>query len=243
MAKNTFGFASAPKVETKEAGKKKPAQVQVEMRHIKKIGALDWLITAATTVKDVFMTELKQDILDRSVTVGCEKKVKPDNFVGEEDGHTASCQLRKRTSTSVLTSEEVALCEEMGIPVEEKTITEETFIFNPAYLGDAVMMAKIEKALQGIPGLPGDIIQQQAGKKVKIVTDDSIAAAFKLDAEKCAIILPTLTTPAVSPKFDVSGGNYAPVMAEVAAIMALPELKDIIANAKKKSSRSGASDE
>jgi hypothetical protein len=239
MAKSAgFSFGAAPKV-VEAPNKKASTKELIEMRHVKKIGALDWLITAATTLKDTFMGELKADMAEHFVDAGCTKKGRPDNFTGVEDNATASCQLRLKSSRSVLTDDEVALCEEMGVPYTVSDITTETFIFNPAYLGNAKLMAQIEAALAKIPGLPSDIIQHQAGKAVRIATDASIDAAFKLSPEKCALILPVVTTMAVSPKFEVVGGNIAPVMAEIASIMNTPELADVIANAKKKSSSKG----
>jgi hypothetical protein len=66
------------------------------------------------------------------------------------------------------------------------------------------------------------------------VTDESVDAAFKLTPENCATVLPVLTTPSVSPKIE---GDTATIMKKVADIMSMPVLAEVIAGAKKKSSK------
>lgn len=235
MAKSGFSFNAAPSV--KEAPKKKASTKEVvEMRHVEDVAVLDAAVTAILTVKDTYMADLKSAMNDHFIDTAVSKKSKPDSFTGVEGDATASCQLRLKSSRSILTDDEVALCEANGVHIETSEITPETFIFNPAYLGDAKLMAQIEAALAKIPGLPDDIIQHQAGKAIRISSDAAIEQACKLPREKCAVVLPILTTMAVSPKYE---GDFATVMKKTATIMGTPELADVIANAKKKKSSKG----
>lgn len=226
------GFLAAPKVATPPPTSKKPKTVNYPMPNVKKIGALDWLITAAESVMELFMMDLKKAMVSKFITDGCALKSKPSNFMGEEDGSTASCQLRRRSSSSHLTEDEVERCTELKITLGEKTLTEERYIFNPILLNQ--YGPQIEEALKKIPGLPANIIEHQTERKVYVSTDDAIEAAFKLTPLKCLSVLPILTTLAVSPKFEIAGGKIDVVMNEVADIMNMPELTDLILSAKKK---------
>lgn len=230
---NGFAFGAAPKVDTTSKAKKSD-RVVVAMKHIADFGAIDAMKTILDSVGDVLEAEIKGEMQTYFIEKGCAAKAKPDNFIADEDGHTANCQLRRRSSASVLTDDELAILESKNIPVEPKEITAGTFVFNPAYLNDGALMAKIEEALRGIPGLPTDIIQEQVGKTVQVVSDASITAAFQLTPEECAEVLPILTTKSLGPKFNVIAGDITPVIDRISKVLAMPQFADTIANAKKK---------
>lgn len=232
-AGNGFGFAKVGKV-VETPTKKASKNPILEMKGVEAVASLDWAETAISTVKGLYMAELKDAMVEHFIEVGVARKAKPENFTGTEGTATASCQLRKRSSRSVLTDEEVVLCEEHNIPIGTETLVEDTFVFDMALLEK--WGAQIEVALSQIPGLPvKDIIKHQEGRTVRIVTDESVDAAFKLSPENCAIVLPVLTTPSVSPKIE---GDAATIMKKVADIMSMPVLAEVIAGAKKKKSSS-----
>ena len=59
---------------------------------------------------------------DYLVTEGMVLKAQPDNYEGYEGPHTASLQLQKRSSASVLSEEEAALCTLYDLPIATETV-------------------------------------------------------------------------------------------------------------------------
>lgn len=212
------GFKSAPKVE-KPAKASKSRTREVAMDDIADYAALSSMTKMIESIFKTLGKSIKDRATDMFIKEGLDKKVRPSNFKAIEGKHSAGVQLRKRGENSKLTPEEILVCKEFKIPVEQVNHRPETLMFNPIYMNDPDMMKKIEKALMNIKGLPDDIVLLQEGVYDTIVTDASIDAAFELPEEKCRTVLPFLTTLVLVPKFDIIGDDYAPMMDRIDAIL------------------------
>lgn len=134
------------------------------------------------------------------VEMGVAKGGRPDSYTGIEGAATASLELRARASTSALSAEEVELLNEKGIPTQEIVATVETFIINPAYAEDASLLAKIEKALKSVKGIPEDLFLKQDGTSKTVLAEGALDAVFKHDADTIADLLPVTSVMAIKPK-------------------------------------------
>lgn len=132
---------------------------------------------------------------------GCKIARQPENpdGVGLDNIGLGSLQLRKRSTLSVLSPEEQEFLAENDLPTETIVVTPETFIINPEYLADKALMDKVGKALAGL-GIPADFIQRQDEVSKVVVSEDTIAATFKLTPEVARDVLPVVTTLGIRPK-------------------------------------------
>jgi len=195
-------FAEAKAIE-KPAKKAKAVKVSHKLAGLEQFSAIknamDTLEALAKTVEQ----DVKGQMLTLFVAAGSSSGLKPENFEGTEGAATASCELRKRSVKSALSPEDKALLVDYNIPVEETKSEVETFIFNPAYINNQAMMAKIEKALNKVAGLPEDLIMKQVGTTTYTVSDETVDAVFAIkDKEKLEKLVPIVTTLAIKPKLD-----------------------------------------
>jgi hypothetical protein len=208
-------FANAQKV-TEAPKKGKPAaKVTVPTKGLELYAALLAVEKAVKAQKSVVEAGIKNTILARGVVEGIRLGKKPDSYEGEENGSTASLQLRCRVSTSALSDEEQELLAEYDIPTDENVSVEDCFRINPRYSDmsdpkNAEILAKVEEALSAL-NLPEDFIQKQDKVAKVIATEDSIAAVCKITHKKgkdkgkpdeatIAALLPIVTTPAIRAK-------------------------------------------
>ena len=155
-------FANAKTV-SKPAKKEKPTKVKHELKGLLQLAAIKNAIDTLTTLKSTYDQDVKKQMLTHFIASGSASGLKPENFDGSEGVASASCELRKRSTASVLSAEDKTLLEDYKIPVEETKSEIETFIFNPAYLNDAALMKKVEAALNKIKDIPEDFIMKQEG--------------------------------------------------------------------------------
>jgi hypothetical protein len=193
---NIFANATiaAPKKSTKKATK-----AEVKIKGLEVYAALDAAYKTIEALKVEARENINAQIQAYFVGEGAALKAQPANFRGVDADASASCELRKRSSRSFLNDQEVQLLAEAGIPVEEVQDKPETFIINPAYLSDTVLMNKIGTLLGSVKGIPADFIQKQEAKKSTVVTDESLIALFKKQEAEIETLLPVITTTAVKP--------------------------------------------
>jgi hypothetical protein len=195
-------FANVKTV-SKPSPKGKATKASIKIDGLLQFAALNNAMGTIETLKKTYEDEVKTQMLAQFITAGSASGLKPESFEGTEDQATASCEIRKRSIRSVLSSTDRAILADHKIPVEETTSETETLIFNPAYLNDAKLMAKIEAALNKIPGLPDDIIMKQEGVTTFTVSDATVNAVFATkDKAKLELLIPIVTTLAVKPKLD-----------------------------------------
>ncbi len=196
-------FDNAKKTEAKPAKKGKGKQKrQVQVKGLTQLASIKAVLAALEGMAKTTEAEIKAQMSAQFVKEGCAIGRRPENFEGVDVGSTASCQIRKRSSRSVLTEGEVELLEANAITYETIDDVEDTFVINPAYAGDSDLLGKVSKKLEGIKGLPEDFIQHQEGKSRRVATDASVEQIFTLPAEDASELLDVVTTLAIRPKLD-----------------------------------------
>lgn len=172
-------FEAAKKVEKKT---KKPAakkgKATVEIKGLRLLAAIKTVMKSLEATADTLDGELKEKTAEYFTVEGAKTGTKPANFPGIEENAEANCQLRKRTSRSVLTDAEVELLKEHGVPFDTSEDITTTYIINPEYKDDEKLLGRVSDALAGVEGMPKNFLQYQEGTPARTVTDESVAAAF-----------------------------------------------------------------
>jgi len=172
-------FAKAATINTtKPAAAKKSDRPEVAIAGIENLASIDAVMKALTALRATVEETVKGQMHDQFVIDGHKIGRKPDSFVGTENGATASCELRKRSTMSVLTDDDVALLEAQGITYETVETTKECFVINPAYKDDSKLLEKVSTALEKVPGMPEDFIMMQTGVYKRVVTDETVNQVF-----------------------------------------------------------------
>jgi len=173
-------FARAKTAPTKVAPKaKKSDKVEHNIAGILDLATIDALMETLAATKASLTSQIKSQMKAQFVEDGEAAGKRPNNFRGVEGTASASCELKKRSTASVLSDEEVALLEGANIPYEKAITVQEAFLFNPAYATNTELMGRVSKALEKVAGLPGDFIQYQAEVSKNIATEASLDAVFK----------------------------------------------------------------
>lgn len=199
---NIFAKAKATAPAAPQKKSSKPEKAKVTLPGLEKYAAVCSVFKSLKAVVDTMAADVKSRMVSEFIDEGMKLKRAPDSFDGMEGTATASCQLRLRSSSSPLSIDDKELLDSKGIPVGENDKVEETFIINPKYANDQTILEAVSKALAKVKGLPEDFIQHQK-QSVFVATKDSVDAVFKLeDRNEIAILLPLVTTPAITPKFE-----------------------------------------
>lgn len=196
---NLFEKAKATEVaKPKAKGKAKP-QINVEDLHV--YAALKAAEKAIATMVETLEESVKEVALDAFIA-----SRRSDSIQGIDGDTTASLQLRKRTSRSVLSEQEKLVLDELNISTEKSLSSR--FYINNKYAEDTELLEKVASALEGI--VPDDFIGHTGEKFV--VTADSIRETFAnvKDADKLRDILKIVGTQATRTKF---GGSHDDMVA------------------------------
>lgn len=164
-----------------KTAKGKKDKVEVELQGLRDYALLSALIKNLETLKDTIEVEVKDQAFDKFVEFANGKR--PENFRGTDGNASASVEVRKRSTRSTLSQEEQDLLTKAGVPFDTEIDVAGTFVINPTYLTDTVLMAKVEKALEGVKGLPADFIQKQEPVTRVVATDESVDKAFATEDE------------------------------------------------------------
>jgi hypothetical protein len=192
-----FKKAAPAKVEApKKKGKEKE---QIAISGLQQLTLLDALIKQASAMKATIQSDVTAAGFGRFVELQG-NSTRPSSFEGVDGHATASVEVRKRSSASVLTEEEVKILDAAGIKAEVKVVTPFQFYINPAYVNDEKLLGKVEAALSKI--VPEDFIQQQQEVSKPVVGDAMLDDAFRNKAGE--EVLRILTTMAVKPKLNES---------------------------------------
>jgi hypothetical protein len=222
MTKNIFAKAAIAPVKATPA--KKSDKVRHAIVGLRNFAAVDEVIKSLTAIKTTIQAEVKQAQLTYFIVEGMRAKRRPANFEGFEGDATASCELRVRSSASVLTPEEQELLTENSISFEQSDKIVETYIINPKYAADQDMLEKVSKALSKVAGLPEDFIQLQS-HKVATASEKSIDEVFALtDVAKVTALLPIVTTLATG-KAAIKSEDTGAAFKAVTAILNPPAKK------------------
>lgn len=196
--RNIFNAAKAKPI--KAPAKGKPEVETIEMSGVERLAAIRVLMGALKEAEAQVSAQVKQTMVQHFVTRGVELQSRPPNFKATDGQAEASCQLQVRGTA--LRPDEATLMQEHGIPLNEVHKKEETFIINPLYANNSALLRKVNKALQGVPGLPSDFIQHQKDVEYK-ATDETLVALFQKGNNLVANLLGTVATPACKPTMEV----------------------------------------
>ena len=205
-------FANAQKVAAPAKKGRKAEAETVTLAGMERFAALDAAIKTLTALREAEEASLKGLMADRFIEVGCKAKKRPANFNGVEGSATGSCQLKVRSTASVLSEDDQALLTEHEIKFGTNVKTQEAFLINPAYTNNMALLAKVEEALEGVD-LPEDFLMKQEEVSVCVATEESIEAIFTKDKEIAEILLPVVTTLAIRPK--IEGDDFWGILDEI----------------------------
>lgn len=195
-------LTNAKPLEQQKKSNKKSNRDQVETSHLAELAKLDAVIKSLSTLKETIEASIKEDALAKFVRdANCNHK-RPANYTGIDGEATASIELRKRSTMSKLSENEVAYLKSNGVEVEKVVEAPKLFAINPKYAGDEELMNKVEKKLvAALEGLVGDdffVVQEERAKYV--VSDETIDATFKKDVDETLVKM--VATLAIKPKLE-----------------------------------------
>ena len=200
-------FTSATILKTSKP-KKAATKEEIVLAGLEKLAALATVQKSIDAMKSMYETEVKHAMGEHFVEAGCAIHKRPENFRGVEGGASASCELRIRASSSGLTVTELLLTEQHGIPTEQNVSVAETFVINPAYLGDGALLERIGAILGSIKDVPEDFIKKQEGQSKTVVSANALDVMFSKNMSVARELLPIIGVLAIKPKFDDAGLAY-----------------------------------
>jgi len=200
-------FAAAAKtavIEEKPKGKKAEKPGIESGSALAKVAAIDFITKSLKGVRETYEGMLKDEMFDHFLDEGIKIGRRPENYRGINGFGEASCEMRQRSSASVLTEEEASELTKAKIEVTEVTIKEEAYLFNPEVISNPELRAKVSKALSGIDFGGLQPILYQPSEKAKVASPEAIEQAFKVikDSKILRKIAGMLTTLAVKSKWN-----------------------------------------
>ena len=194
MATNLFAKAktiAAPKAAAKAQ------KTTINMPGLQQYAELKALQGAIAAVLGTMETEIKGQAFDQFLEVAQDTHQAPKSFDGVDGIATVNVQMRKRGTNSPLNPAELEVLSNAGLTAFEQVGVVEMFGINPVYAEDSKLLAKVNAALTKI--VPEDFIVLQEKKAKMVVSDDTLAAAFKMETIDPEVIR-VVTTLALKPK-------------------------------------------
>ncbi len=194
-------FDKAKKIEAPEAAKgKKDDKEKIHVDGLSKLAVVDAVVKAFTALQSTLDESVKDEMANTFIGIATQTKKRPENFRGIDGAAvSASCEMRKRSSASPLSEDEVTMLKQFGVPIEEITVREDAYVINPVYFSDSEMLEKVSKALEKVKGLPEDFILRQEKVTKKVVSDATIDVVFEKGLGRS--LMNMVTTLAVKPVF------------------------------------------
>ena len=179
---------------------KSDAKLQVTVKNLEKLAELNALSDAIDALKTQLSASIKEFALDTFIQEGQKIERRPENFRGIDGNASASVELRKRSTASALSEDQIALLAKYSMIPEEVVLVNQMYGINPAYAEDEKLLAAVETALAGI--VPDDFIVQQEKKSKMVVTDKMLDQAFLKSVPR--EVVETVTVLALKPKLEVT---------------------------------------
>ena len=188
-----FSTAQATPVKTtKAAGSLVNA---VPLAGLCQLAEIDAVIKALLAAKTTIEAGVKSDAFDHFFDQAQKIASRPENFRGVDGYASASIEMRKRSTASALSAEEIEMFQAQKLVIEKVVSVQKYFVINQTYANDMGLLGKVEAALKGI--VPTDFIQVQEEKSKYVVGDATITAAFAQKAPRH--IIEAITTMAIKP--------------------------------------------
>jgi len=195
---NLFANAKVANKPAKTVKAKEKAEIAIS--GLANLAAVDALIKSLAAVKETLEAEVKAQALAEFKSQVADSR-KLENFRGVDDGASASCEFRKRSTASALNEADIDLLKQFNIPFGLNVSVESCYRINPKYTGDSRLLEKISTAISKVKDVPEDFIELQEGISKPVVTEDTITVAARNPAafDAVATVIGTL---AVKPKLD-----------------------------------------
>jgi len=198
MATNLF--EQAKKTSTVKSTKK-PAKQEISMDQLEQLAELDYLIKTMTAMQKTIAADVKTDMHDVFLNAGMSQGRRPENYTGIDGNAIASCELRKRSTRSMLTETEIELLNKHDIPTQTAVSVAEAYVINPDYSKDSKLLKRVSKAISGVKNVPEDFIQLQEEVSATVVSDDAMHDIFKIkDHDSVQELLSIVGVMAIKPK-------------------------------------------
>jgi len=212
---NIFDTAKA-KTPTKTTKPKGKAKVEINIAGLEDLAIIKTVEKALAGLSSSLEADVKCSMANEFITLANGRK--PDSFTGIEGTATASCQLRKRSGRSVLTTAEQELLAANGVSTETIEDVKETFVINPEYRDNSELLGKVSDAISSIDGLPSDFIIHQAQEARVVTTATSLDEVFQADPAVMKQLLDVVGTLAVKPT--LASGDITDTLAKLNKILA-----------------------
>lgn len=187
---------------SKPAKAKKSTKDEVTITDLNTLASIETVIKSLTSLKETVEASVKEQMKQHFIEAGVARQKRPENFRGIDGAASASCELKKRSSRSTLTDDEVEVLDKFGVSYETVNDVEERFIVNPAYQDNQDLLGTVSKALEKVKGLPEDFIMMQPAVSRKVVSDEALNELFRVEKKHINNILPMVAVLAVKPKLD-----------------------------------------
>jgi hypothetical protein len=190
MAKIDFFAQAAPA--TAKGKKKADTKARIATPDLMALASLDAVAKSIKTMREQLDESVKGTMADYFTKAGVARGARPENYKGFEDVAEASLELRCRSTASPLDETQQAMLEAEGIDTETMT----TFALNNDVLTPQVM-ALVQKALNGVPGIPTNLFNVTS--KV-VVAENALNQLFTKGDTKARALLEVCGVLAVKPK-------------------------------------------
>ena len=197
IKKNLFAKAGKVAAPAKAAKKNKD---EVQLPGLQQVAELDALIKALSAAKASLEAGVKSAGFDHFFNEAQATAKRPDNFRGLDGTASASIEMRKRSTASALSADEIAMLEANGLTVEKAVAVQEMFGVNPSYATDTALLEKVSAALEDI--VPTDFFVVQEEKSKFVVSEETMEKAFAIKAPR--EIIQSISTMAIKPKLEVT---------------------------------------
>jgi hypothetical protein len=220
-APDAFANAEVVPNATAPKSKKKTDRPEFDVKGLTNLAACRAVMAMLKGAEETFKAPVDKRIFDLYLERAFATKSVPVNFTGvdevmDKDGKvqiasaTASCEMKKRSTASPLSADEVAILDNLKIPHEEVIVTPaipERYFIDEELVQDADVRAAISEAIAKHPKLKGlTIIKKQAPAEAvtkEVVTDASVIAACQLqDKDKMERALKIVVGPSVKTVFE-----------------------------------------
>lgn len=188
--------ASAPAKKAKKAAEKDTVTIE----GLEDLAVVQTTIKNLEAIKAALELTVKDQMREHFIDEGKRLRKRPDNFIGEDGGATASCEMRKRGDNSPLKDDEVAKIEALGLTTVEREIVPERFVINPDYADDMKVLNAVSKALQGAKGVPKNLFLKQEAEVKVCVDETALDEIFRKKPEVIARHFDSIVTLAIKPK-------------------------------------------
>lgn len=206
-------FANAKAVAPTKSAAKKATKTEVTLVGLEQVAQIDALLKALTAAKATLEADVKASAFTYFFDEAHASGKRPENFRGVEGTASASIEMRKRSTASALSDEEVTLFEQHGLKVEKAISVQKLFGINPAYAGDDKMLEAVSTAIAKI--VPADFIVVQEEKSKNVVGEETMEQAFKIKAPR--EIIEAISVMAIKPKLETT--NISDIMESVKTLL------------------------